>query len=228
MFSNYRRYTLPCNTTHNIDNTYGQRINGQFIWTIHNAFEIDRHVERTVSRKFTSNAPRETKLALLWQRGVGMALAESAWLIPVGCGGAVWRKDQPGKPECELTANQPLHSAWGLIGQQVALCVLINKKTLSYVTALGRNMQVISTTAHSAAISRDLPGPCNTGKTCYRAIYSNNVWRTLWHPDFSSQAHRSWRGSLSGLREEIKSYFILGEHEKFWPEYDDVNRMRFN
>lgn len=161
-------------------------------------------------------------------RGVGMALAESTWLIPVGCGGAVWRKDQPGKPECELTANQPLHSAWGLIGQQVALCVLINKKTLSYVTALGRNMQVISTTAHSAAISQDLPGPCNTGKICYRAIYSNNVWRTLWVPDCSSQAHRSCRRSLSGLREEIKSYFILGEHEKFWPEHDDVNHMRFN
>ena len=67
-----------------------------------------------------------------------MALAESAWLIPVGCGGAAWGKDQPGKPERELSANQPLHSTWALTGQQVALCVLINKKTMSYVTVSTR------------------------------------------------------------------------------------------
>lgn len=39
-------------------------------------------------------------------------------------------------------------------------------------------------------------GSYKTEKNHHRMIYSTNVRRTLCHPDFSSQTHRSWRSSL--------------------------------
>lgn len=84
---------LPCNSLHR-----------QYI----NAFEVEGHVERTVSRNFTSNAPRETKhkTVLPWERGTGMPPAKPTWWFPVECGGTTWRRDQAGKPEAYLALSK--------------------------------------------------------------------------------------------------------------------------
>lgn len=71
-------------------------------------------------------------------------------------------------------------------------------------------------------------GSYETEKNHHRMIYSTSVRRTLCHPDFSSQTHRSWRSSLLVLWEEIKSCFVLGWHKKLRPAYGAINRMWLN